>query len=65
MDRKPLSEIIADLKRMGWSQARIAQAIGASQPTIHRISEGADPAYSTGVALLDLYNAARNTETAA
>lgn len=55
MDIKSLPEIIADFRRLGWTQARLAAAVGTSQPTIHRISEGIDPAYSTGIALVLLH----------
>jgi len=40
-------ELICTLLRAGWSQEKIAEHVGTTQPTIHRIySRKRDPRYS-------------------
>jgi len=41
----------------GMTEAKIAEAVGASQPTIHRIKRGqvASPKFETAQALIDLH----------
>jgi len=38
----------------GWTEAAIAEAIGVSQPTVHRVKNGIIPAWDTGSALVEL-----------
>jgi len=48
-------EAVQTLVQAGWSEARIARAIGTSQPTVHRIKRGHDgAAYRTVKSLLEL-----------
>lgn len=37
-----------------WTEARIAAAVGTSQPTINRIKKGVSPRYAVGEALVRL-----------
>lgn len=49
-------ELVRNLIRAGWSQENIANAIGASQPTVSRILSGRhkDPRYSVVKKLQEL-----------
>lgn len=48
-------ELICTLIRAGWTQDRIAENVGTTQPTIHRIfSRKRDPRYSVVEKLRDL-----------
>ena len=38
----------------GWTEASIAEAVGVSQPTIHRIKTGVVPYWDTGAAVISL-----------
>lgn len=48
-----LSAAISDLIAAGWSEARIAKAVGCSQATINRIKRGKQKnvGYTTGTAI--------------
>ena len=50
-----IPQTIAALAGFGFSQAAIARAVGASQPTINRAANGADIRFSTGRAIEMLY----------
>jgi predicted XRE-type DNA-binding protein len=50
-----IPQTIAALAEFGFSQAAIARAVGASQPTINRAANGADVRFSTGRAIEQLY----------
>ena len=43
------AEMIRRLQDAGLSQKAIADQVGCSQPTIHRILNGTDPGYSLGL----------------
>lgn len=58
-----LQQIIAALAAMGLSQAAIAKAVGASQPTVHRAANGADVRFSTGRAIEVLYESMADRPT--
>ena len=50
--------MIARLETLGLSQQAIADKVQCSQPTVHRISKGADPRYALGCRiekLLEIY----------
>lgn len=49
-----LQEVVQTLIESGLSEADIAKQIGVSQPTVHRIKHGVDPAYTTGKRLEEL-----------
>jgi transcriptional regulator len=51
----PQNAVLA-LKEAGWTEAKIAEAIGTSQPTINRIGRGATTGcrFKTGAALTNL-----------
>jgi len=46
-----IAEMLSELAREGWSQARIAEQCGTTQPTIFRITKGGDPRYEVGKAI--------------
>ena len=50
------TEIISHLQQVGLSQAQIAEKIGCSQPTVHRLYSGdtRDPGFSVGSNLIRL-----------
>ncbi|KAF1005447.1 MAG: hypothetical protein GAK28_03199 [Luteibacter sp.] len=50
------SDAIHLLLSQKWTEARIAAAVGTSQPTINRIKQGTAPRYSLGEALIRLAN---------
>lgn len=49
--------LITDLIAKGWTQARIAEACGASQPLISQLQSGriSDTKYAVGQALVKLH----------
>lgn len=49
-----LQEVVKTLIESGFSEAEIARRVGVSQPTVHRIKSGTDPAYTTGKRLEQL-----------
>lgn len=53
MNQTP-TEAVASLKAAEWTEARIGEAVGVNQSTIHRIGHGAEPAYGLGVKLIEL-----------
>lgn len=55
-------EMVVALLEKGMSQAEIARQIGVSQPTVWRVSNGADVFYSTGVRLKRLYDKQRRAK---
>ncbi|MBY5961923.1 hypothetical protein [Marinobacter nauticus] len=52
-----LAQMIAELQRQGLSQQEIAVLVECSQPTIHRVSKGADPGWERGNRIEALYRA--------
>ncbi|KNC16717.1 helix-turn-helix domain-containing protein [Pseudomonas sp. RIT-PI-a] len=46
-----ITQMLADLAELGWSQARIAEQCGVTQPTIFRITKGGDTSYQNGKAI--------------
>ena len=50
----PSQAIEALLGLPEWTEVRIAEAVGTTQPTINRIKRGASPAYQTGAAIVAL-----------
>jgi predicted transcriptional regulator len=52
-----LQKIVIKLIAAGTTEKDLAEKVGCSQPTIHRIKSGdiTDPSYSTGKALENLY----------
>lgn len=50
-----ITEMLADLVALGWSQARIAGECGTSQATIFRLTQGANPRYAVGKAIEALH----------
>jgi transcriptional regulator len=50
-----IAEMLADLADQGWSQARIAEQCGTTQPTIFRITKGGDTRYEVGKAIETLH----------
>ncbi len=50
-------EIISDLKQAGWTQARIAQAVGVEQPTVSDLFNGriSQPRWDSGDKLKKLH----------
>lgn len=54
-----LQEMLGELERLGYSQRAIADAVGATQPTIHRAIRGASVRYETGKAIEALLKKAR------
>jgi predicted transcriptional regulator len=59
-----LAQMIEALQQQGLSQQEIAQLVECSQPTIHRVSKGADPGWKRGNRIEALYRQ-RILETAA
>ena len=52
---KTISQIIQELRKAGFSQARIAQVIGIRQPTVSRWESGQAPnAATAAIKLLQL-----------
>ena len=49
-----------EIHEAGWSEAQIAKAVDVNQSTIHRIRNGAEPAFSLGVAILALADEIKN-----
>jgi hypothetical protein len=49
----PKTAILALLAN-DWTETRIAQAVGTTQPTINRIKHGGDPGYERGARLVEL-----------
>ena len=49
-------DLIKHLQDAELTQAQIAERVGCSQPTIHRLLSGEtlDPSFSVGVALIDI-----------
>lgn len=50
-----VKNMIEELMELGYSQGSIADAVGTTQPTIHRALNGADIRYTTGKAIESLY----------
>lgn len=50
-----ITQMLAELADKGWSQARIAQHCGTTQPTIFRITKGGDTRYEVGKAIEALH----------
>jgi len=50
-----IKKMIERLVELGYSQGSIADAVGTTQPTIHRALNGADIRYTTGKAIEALY----------
>lgn len=50
-----IKNMIEELMELGLSQGSIADAVGTTQPTIHRALNGADIRYTTGKAIESLY----------
>lgn len=50
-----IQEMIKALRASGLTQQQIADAIGASQPSVHRAEKGAEVLYVTGKAIEALY----------
>lgn len=48
-------EMLNDLSAWNWSQARIAEQCGTTQPTIFRITKGSDTRYEVGKAIEALH----------
>lgn len=55
------SDAIALLIQHAWTETRIADAIGTSQPTINRIKKGAKPSFDVGHALIELAKRSKPT----
>lgn len=56
---------IQTLLASGWTEAKIATEVGATQPTINRIKRGAKPSYDVGVAIVALAEASPAAQEAA
>lgn len=56
---KDISTLLGEIKTTsGWTESRIAEAIGTSQPTVHRILKGqSECKANTYRRILDLYRA--------
>lgn len=54
-----IQEMLADLKALGFSQREIADAVGTTQPTIHRATKGAGVIYETGKAIEVMHQKAK------
>ena len=52
MDIMTPAEAVQLLIARGWSEARIGKEVGTSQPTIHRIKNGANVRFDTGLAVI-------------
>lgn len=50
-----IKKMIEELMELGYTQNSIADAVGATQPTIHRALNGSDIRYTTGKAIESLY----------
>lgn len=50
-----IKTMIEGLIERGYSQGSIADAVGTTQPTIHRALNGSDVRYTTGKAIESLY----------
>ncbi|WP_313226740.1 hypothetical protein [Stutzerimonas chloritidismutans] len=50
-----IKKMIEELMKLGNTQGSIADAVGATQPTIHRALNGSDIRYTTGKAIESLY----------
>lgn len=50
-----IKNMIEGLIELGYTQGSIAEAVGATQPTIHRALNGSDIRYTTGKAIETLY----------
>lgn len=50
-----IKNMIEELIELGYTQGSIAEAVGATQPTIHRALNGSDIRYTTGKAIETLY----------
>lgn len=50
-----IKNMIEGLIELGYTQGSIAEAVGATQPTIHRALNGSDVRYTTGKAIESLY----------
>ncbi|MFL1584537.1 hypothetical protein NKZ05_08545 [Stutzerimonas stutzeri] len=50
-----IKNMIEGLLELGYTQGSIAEAVGATQPTIHRALNGSDIRYTTGKAIESLY----------
>jgi len=50
-----IKKMIEKLMELGYTQGSIADAVGATQPTIHRALNGSDIRYTTGKAIESFY----------
>ena len=50
-----IKKMIEELMELGYTQGSIADAVGATQPTIHRALNGSDIRYTTGKAIESFY----------
>ncbi|WP_138410759.1 helix-turn-helix domain-containing protein [Stutzerimonas nosocomialis] len=50
-----IKKMIEDLLELGYSQGSLADAVGTTQPTIHRALNGSDIRYSLGKAIESLH----------
>lgn len=59
MNQTRWQEIIADLKKAGWTQTAIGKECGVSQAAINQIKLGStkEPSHSIGEKLIELLNA--------
>lgn len=60
-----ITEMLAELAAQGWSQARIAEKCGTTQPTIFRITKGGGARYEVGKAIEALHKKVTKTKSAA
>ena len=52
---KTEKDMIIALTNSGMTEAEIAESIGSTQPTVHRIKKGSKTNYRTGKAIERLY----------
>lgn len=57
-----ITEMLAELAEQGWSQARIAEKCGTTQPTIFRITKGSGARYEVGKAIELLHKKVTKTK---
>lgn len=60
---KSIQQMIKELIANGMSEKNIANQLGSTQPTVHRMKHGAETSYSNGKALEKIYSE-RRTERA-
>lgn len=61
MDKNALQIALNGLAERGWSETKIAQEVGTTQPTINRIKKGKtrSPSYEVGAGILSLHASRR------